>query len=61
MGMRIAAVLLALAVAAICGLLAGLWWLARGKGADQAVMTIAAVFASMATLGIMIVTFLQSG
>ncbi|MEV4363569.1 hypothetical protein [Nonomuraea sp. NPDC049625] len=58
-GMRVTALVIALSVAAICALLAGFWWLARGKGVDQAVMTIACVFASAATLAIMILTFLQ--
>ncbi|GLX05695.1 hypothetical protein [Microbispora sp. NBRC 16548] len=61
MGLRIVAVLLVLAVAVICALLAFSWCLVRGKGVDQAVKAGAAVFVGMATLGIAIIAFLQPG
>lgn len=57
--MRVTALVIALSAAAICALLAGFWWLARRKEVDQAVITIVCVFASAATLAIMILAFLQ--
>ncbi|WP_125636501.1 hypothetical protein [Nonomuraea sp. WAC 01424] len=61
MGMRIAMVLLALAVAMIFGLFGGIWCLVRGEGVNRAMKAGAAVFVAMATLGVAIIAVLASG
>ena len=58
---RVTEAAFAIAVAAICALAAGFWWLARTQDVDKAMVTGGGVFAFVATMAFLVLTYVRSG